>query len=58
MSKCIYMYAWEPGSVAKAGGRKWIPFYNHKRPYSALGVKPPDVNYWQRNKTINANQQV
>ncbi|MBT8154952.1 integrase core domain-containing protein, partial [Epibacterium ulvae] len=41
-----------------AGVRKWIAFYNHKHPHSALGGKPPAVIYWQRNDTTNPDQQV
>jgi putative transposase len=51
--ECVYLHAWETGSEAKAGVRKWIAFYNHKRPHSALGGKPPAVIYWQRNETTN-----
>jgi putative transposase len=35
--ECVYLYAWETGSEAKAGVRQWIEFYNYKRPHSALG---------------------
>jgi len=48
---------WETGSDAKAGVRKWMEFYNHKRPHSALGGKPPAVVYWRRNETANPDQQ-
>ena len=30
--ECVYLHAWETGTEAKAGVRKWIEFYNHKRP--------------------------
>ncbi|RLQ87381.1 hypothetical protein D8780_03320 [Notoacmeibacter ruber] len=33
--------------------RKWMEFYNRKRPHSALGGKPPAVIYWQ---VIDQNQ--
>lgn len=56
--ECVYPHAWETGSEAKAGVKKWIAFYNHKRPHSALGGKPPAVIYWQRNATTNPDQQV
>ncbi|WP_409202531.1 IS3 family transposase [Sulfitobacter sp. W027] len=56
--ECVYLHAWETGSEAKAGVRKWIEFYNHKRPHSALGGQPPAVVYWQRNETTNPGQQV
>ena len=32
----VYLQAWETGSEAKAGVRKWAEFYNHKRPQSAV----------------------
>ena len=46
--ECVYLHAWETGSEAKVGIRKWMGFYNHKRPHSALVGKPPAVVYWQR----------
>lgn len=40
--ECVYLHAWETGSEAKAGVRKWIEFYNHQRPHSApCGKHPP-----------------
>tara|TARA_R100000935_G_scaffold46510_1_gene69939 strand:+ start:965 stop:1255 length:291 start_codon:yes stop_codon:yes gene_type:complete len=56
--ECAYLHAWETGSDAKAGVRKWIDFYNHKRPHSTLGDKPPAEFSWQRNEAINPDQQV
>jgi putative transposase len=56
--ECIYLHAWETGSEARDSVRKWIEFYNHKRPHSALGGKPPAVVYWQRIETTNPDQQV
>lgn len=56
--ECVYLHAWETGSEAKAGIRKWMAFYNHKRPHSALGGRPPAVVYWHRNGTTNPDQQV
>lgn len=56
--ECVYLHAWETGSEAKAGVRKWIAFYNHKRPHSALGGQPPAVIYCQRNETTQPDQQV
>jgi putative transposase len=41
--ECVYLHAWETGSEAKAGVRKWIEFYNHKRPHSSVGGRPPAV---------------
>lgn len=56
--ECVYLHAWETGSAARDGVRKWIEFYNQKRPHSALGGKPPAVVYWQRIETTNHDQQV
>lgn len=36
----------QPECMAKAGVRKWMEFYNQKRPYSVLSGKPPTVVYW------------
>jgi len=54
----VYLYAWETGSEAKAGIRKWMTFYTYQRPHSALGGRPPAVVYWLRNETTNLDQQV
>jgi putative transposase len=55
--ECVYLHAWETGSLAKAGIKKWMEFYNHKRPHSALGGQPPAVVYWQGNKITQPDQQ-
>ena len=55
--ECVYLHAWESGSEAKAGVRKWIEFYNHKRPHTALGGKPPAVVYWHTSGITNPDQQ-
>lgn len=56
--ECVYLHAWETGSEAKTGIRKWMTFYNNQRPHSALGDRPPAVVYWLRNETTNLDQQV
>ena len=56
--ECVYLHAWESGSEAKAGIKKWMEFYNHKRPHSALGGKPPAVVYWQRIEITKTDQQM
>jgi len=38
--------------------RKWMTFYNHRRPHSALGGKPPAVIYWQRDEATQPDKQV
>ena len=56
--ECIYLHAWETGSEAKARVRKWVEFYNHKRPHSALGGRSPAVVYWHRIEAKQPDQQV
>lgn len=55
--ECVYLHAWETGSEAKAGIRKWMTFYNNQRPHSALGGRPPAVVYWLRNNRTQPDQQ-
>jgi putative transposase len=56
--ECVYLHAWETGSQARAGIRKWMDFYNRKRPHTALGGKPPAVIYWQAIDQHQPDQQV
>ena len=44
--ECVYLYAWETGSQAKAGIGRWINFYNRQRPHAAHGGRSPAVVYW------------
>ena len=55
--ECVYLHPWETGSQARAGIGNWMEFYNHKRPHSSHGGKPPAVVYWQRNETTQPDQQ-
>jgi len=55
---CVYLHAWESGSQARAGIREWMDFYNHRRPHSALGGKPPAMIYWQRFAQNQPDQQM
>ncbi len=43
--ECVSLNAWETGSQAKADIARWITFYNHHCPHSALGGTPPAVFY-------------
>lgn len=56
--ECVYLHAWEGGSEAEEGLRKWMTFYSHQRPHSALGGRPSEVVYWQRNEINQPGQQV
>ena len=55
--ECVYLHAWETGSEARAGSTKWVEFYNHKRPHSAHGGRPPAVVYWLEKENMQPNQQ-
>jgi len=44
-SECVYLHAFEKGSEAKAGIRKWRAYYNTERPHSTHGILPPDEAY-------------
>jgi putative transposase len=34
--ECVYPHAFETGSEVRAGLKRWIEFYNTRRPHSAL----------------------
>ena len=55
--ECVYLHACETGSEARAGIRKWMEFYNHKRPHTAHGGQPPAVVYWLKKKEMETDQQ-
>ena len=40
--QCIYLNAFETGSEARAGIRRWIGYYKTDRPHSALAGRTPD----------------
>ena len=40
--ECVYLRAFETGSEAKAGIRKWLTSYNAERPHSTHGILTPD----------------
>jgi len=43
--ECVYLYAFETGSQAKAGIGKWLAYYNAERPHSTHGILTPDEAY-------------
>ena len=53
----VYLHAWETGSQACAGVRKWTEFYNHRRPHKALGDRPPAVVYSLKIEVTQTGQQ-
>jgi putative transposase len=54
--ECVYIHAWETGSEARAGIRKWVDFYNKERPHTAHDGKPPAEVYWL-NRSEGKNDQ-
>jgi putative transposase len=56
--ECVYLYAWETGSQAKAGIGRWMTFYNRQRPHAAHGGQPPAVVYWNAIETDQQAQRV
>ena len=43
--ECIYLNAFETGSLARAGIGKWLSYYNSERPHSTHGILTPDEAY-------------
>ena len=40
--ECVYLHAFERGSEAKAGIRKWLEYYNAEQPHSTLDTRHLD----------------
>jgi len=55
--ECVYLHAWETGSQTRAGIRKWMEFYNYRRPHKALGGQPPAVVYSLQTEVTQPDQQ-
>lgn len=43
--ECVYLHAYETGSELRAGLRRWIGYYNDRRPHSALAGRTPGEIY-------------
>ena len=48
--ECVYLNAFEVGSETRQGIRKWINFYNERRPHSSLDDHTPNEVYWQKSR--------
>jgi len=46
--ECIYLHALETGSEVRQGLKRWIDFYNTRRPHSSLDDRTPDEAYWNK----------
>ena len=49
--ECVHLNVWETGSEANEEIRKWMEFYNHKRPHSAIASRSPAVACWEKSET-------
>jgi len=43
--ECVYLHDFQNGIEARDGIARWMDFYNHERPHSALGDTTPMVRY-------------
>jgi putative transposase len=46
--ECIYLHAFETGSEVRQGLKRWIDFYNMRRPHSSLDDRTPYEAYWNK----------
>ena len=50
--ECVYLHAFERGSEAKAGIRKWLEYYNVERPHSNHGILTLDEAYARKTEPV------
>ena len=50
--ECVYLHAFERGSEAKAGIRKWLEYYNAERPHSTHAILTPDKAYARKTEPM------
>ena len=48
--ECVYLYAFDTGSEARARLASWIGYYNADRPHSGLAGRTPDEAYLEQEK--------
>ena len=46
--ECIYLHAFEAASEVRQGLKRWIDYYNTRRPHSSLDDRTPYEAYWQK----------
>ena len=51
--ECIYLNAFETGSLARAGIGKWLAYYNSERPHSTHGILTPDEAYERKSEPMS-----
>jgi putative transposase len=50
--ECIYLNAFETGSLARNGIEKWLTYYNSERPHSTRGKLTPDEAYERKTESL------
>ena len=50
--ECIYLNAFETGSLARNGIGKWMAYYNAERPHSTHGILTPDEAYERKTEPM------
>jgi len=51
--ECIYLNAFETGSLARNGIGKWMAYYNAERPHSTHGILTPDEAYERKTEQMS-----
>jgi len=51
--ECIYLNAFETGSLARNGIGKWMAYYNAERPHSTHGILTPDEAYERKSEPMS-----
>jgi putative transposase len=50
--ECIYLNAFETGTLARTGIGIWLTYYNTERPHSAHGILTPDEAYERKTEPM------
>jgi len=50
--ECIYLNAFETGSMVRTGIGKWMAYYNAERPHSTHGISTPDEAYERKTEPM------
>jgi putative transposase len=50
--ECVYLHAFERGTDAKAGIKKWLAYYNAERPHSTHGILTPNEAYASKTEPV------
>jgi putative transposase len=50
--ECIYLNAFETGSLARTGIGEWLAYYNTERPHSTHGILTPNEAYERKTEPV------